>query len=54
MVVATHDVELAARFGDRLVVLAAGRVVADGPTGKVMLEHPEFATEVVRLLGDPA
>jgi iron complex transport system ATP-binding protein len=35
-VVALHDLNLAAMFCDRLVVLAGGRVVADGPPGEVL------------------
>jgi iron complex transport system ATP-binding protein len=32
----SHDLALAARFADRVVLLAAGRVVADGPPGQVL------------------
>ena len=35
-IAAIHDVELAARFGDRLVLLADGRVVAEGPPAEVL------------------
>ncbi|GEE03843.1 ABC transporter ATP-binding protein [Gordonia spumicola] len=35
-VVALHDLALAAAYCDRLVVLAAGRVVAEGPPEKVL------------------
>ncbi|MHB9145527.1 MAG: heme ABC transporter ATP-binding protein [Symbiobacteriia bacterium] len=31
-----HDLNLAARYCKRLIVMKAGRVVADGPTGKVL------------------
>ncbi|HMJ15156.1 MAG TPA: ABC transporter ATP-binding protein [Polyangiaceae bacterium] len=34
--VALHDLSLAARFCDRLLVLAAGRVCADGPPERVL------------------
>jgi len=33
-----HDLNIAARFADRLVVLAGGRVVADGPAAQVIDE----------------
>ncbi len=36
MVMVLHDLSLAARFSDRLVVLAAGRVVADGAPWEVL------------------
>ena len=35
--VATHDVEFVARVADRVVVLAEGEVVADGPTADVVV-----------------
>ena len=33
VVVSLHDLGLAARFADRVVVLAGGKVAADGPAG---------------------
>ena len=36
VVAAVHDLELAARFADRLLVLADGRLVADGPPEAVL------------------
>ena len=36
VVVVTHDLELAARFADRLLLLDSGRVVADGTPAEVM------------------
>jgi len=40
-VVVTHDVEEALRLGDRLAVLAGGRVVAEGPPERVRAgDHP--------------
>lgn len=36
VVAALHDLNLAAAYCDRIVVLAAGRVVADGPTDDVL------------------
>ncbi|WP_052499370.1 ABC transporter ATP-binding protein [Streptomyces vietnamensis] len=43
-VVALHDLNLAAMYCDRLVVLARGRVVASGPPGEVLTE--ELVAEV--------
>ncbi len=37
IVLATHDVELAAELAHRVVILADGEVVADGPTGQVVV-----------------
>lgn len=53
IVLATHDVELAARCADRIVVLDRGAVQAMGPTGQVMTNRPAFASQVNRLYGDP-
>jgi energy-coupling factor transporter ATP-binding protein EcfA2 len=54
VVVATHDVEFAARVADRCVLLARGRVVADGATRDVLSGGRYFATEVARVLGPEA
>jgi energy-coupling factor transport system ATP-binding protein len=52
IILATHDVELAARCADRVVLLEQGRVLADGPAGEVMVRFPAFASQVSRLYGD--
>ncbi len=49
-VLATHDVELAAELADRVVVLAEGEVVADGPTAEVVVASPAFAPQVAKVL----
>ncbi len=49
VVLATHDVELAARCASRVVVLGDGDVVADGPTREV-LTGSLFAPQVLRVL----
>jgi energy-coupling factor transporter ATP-binding protein EcfA2 len=51
VIVATHDVEFAARVADRCVLLANGRVVADDRTDEVLSGGRYFATEVARVLG---
>jgi len=50
VVVATHDVELAADVATRTIVLADGEVVADGPTGEVVTASPAFAPQVAKIL----
>ena len=50
VVVATHDVEFVARTADRVVVLAEGDVVADGPTADVVVASPAFAPQVAKVL----
>ena len=54
VLMATHDVELAAELSHRTVILAEGEVVADGPTGEVVLSSPAFAPQVSKILSpDP-
>jgi len=53
IVVATHDVELAAETATRVVVLAEGEVVADGPTAEVVVGSPLFAPQVAKVLVGP-
>ena len=50
VIVATHDVEFVARTADRVVVLAEGDVVADGPTADVVVASPAFAPQVAKVL----
>ncbi|GAB3078965.1 ABC transporter ATP-binding protein [Pedococcus soli] len=50
VLVATHDVEFAAGVADRVVVLARGRVVADGPAVDVLCDSPAFAPQVAKVL----
>ena len=53
VLVATHDVEFAAAFADRVVLLGDGVVIADGPVAEVLSGGWYFATEVARILGLP-
>jgi energy-coupling factor transport system ATP-binding protein len=48
--VATHDVEFAAAFAERVVLLGEGVVIADGPAAEVLSGGWYFATEVARVL----
>ncbi|MCX4401054.1 MULTISPECIES: ABC transporter ATP-binding protein [unclassified Streptomyces] len=50
IVLATHDVELAAELAHRVVVLADGEIVADGPTAAVVVASPSFAPQVTKVL----
>jgi energy-coupling factor transporter ATP-binding protein EcfA2 len=50
IVLATHDVELAAEVSGRTVVLADGDVVADGPSREVVTASPIFAPQVAKVL----
>ena len=50
VVLATHDVELAARVANRAVVLADGEVIADGPARQVVCHSPVFAPQIAKVL----
>ena len=50
VLVATHDVEFVAGVADRVVVLAEGDVIADGPTAEVVASSPIFAPQVAKVL----
>ena len=51
VVIATHDTEFAASFADRVVLLGAGELIADGSVDEVLAGGWYFATEVARVLG---
>jgi energy-coupling factor transport system ATP-binding protein len=50
VVVATHDVEFVAGVADRVVVMAEGEIVADGPTAEIVCGSPAFAPQVAKIL----
>jgi energy-coupling factor transport system ATP-binding protein len=53
VVVATHDVEFAATFAQRVILLGDGVVIADGDAGEILSGGWYFATEVARILDLP-
>jgi len=50
VIVATHDVEFAAAFAERVLLLADGRVIADASTSEVLCGGWYFTTETARIL----
>ncbi|MGO9487640.1 MAG: ABC transporter ATP-binding protein [Solirubrobacteraceae bacterium] len=50
VLVATHDAEFAAELARRAVLLADGRVIADGPIQEILAGGWYFATETARIL----
>ncbi len=50
VVIATHDVELVAELATRVIFLADGDIVADGPTIDVLLSSPAFAPQVSKVM----
>jgi cobalt/nickel transport system ATP-binding protein len=49
MLVTTHDLPLAAQLCERAVVLAGGRIVADGPCGEVLADEAMLAANDLEL-----
>lgn len=54
VVIATHDVEFASVFADRVVLMGSGEVVADGPADELLGGGWYFSTEVARILDGAA
>ena len=50
VLLATHDVELVAEVATRVLVMADGELVADGPTAQVVVSSPAFAPQVAKVL----
>jgi len=51
VMLATHDVELAAEVATRVVMIAAGDVIAQGPPADVLGDSPVFAPQMARVFG---
>jgi energy-coupling factor transport system ATP-binding protein len=54
VMIATHDVEFAATFADRVVLLARGEVAADGTSSGLLAGGWYFSSEVARILDGAA
>jgi energy-coupling factor transporter ATP-binding protein EcfA2 len=50
VVVATHDVEFVTRACDRVIVMAEGEIVTDGPAAAVLTASPTFAPQIAKIL----
>ena len=50
IVLATHDVELAAELSTRTVIVVDGEVVADGPTRRIITSSPMFAPQIAKTM----
>ena len=50
MIVATHDPEFAAACAARAILMADGRVIADGTAAELLAGGWYFATETARIL----
>jgi energy-coupling factor transporter ATP-binding protein EcfA2 len=49
VLLASHDVEFVAEYADRVVLLADGEVIADGPVREVITSSPVFAPQVAKI-----
>ncbi len=54
VIVATHDPEFAAACADRAILMADGRVIADGTAAELLAGGWYFATETARILSGAA
>jgi energy-coupling factor transporter ATP-binding protein EcfA2 len=53
IIMATHDVELAAECAHRVIITSDGQILADGPAREVMSRSSAFASQVNKLFGNP-
>lgn len=53
VIMATHDVELAATCVDRVALMGEGQIVVDGPARQVMSDSQVFASQINKLFRDP-
>lgn len=53
IILATHDVELAAQCAQQVLIIDDGKVIADGPAGEVMSQQPVYSSQMNQLCGDP-
>jgi len=49
VLVVTHDVEMAAKLADRIVLLEDGRIIKEGPPSQVLNESELFTTQIAQL-----
>jgi energy-coupling factor transport system ATP-binding protein len=54
LVIATHDVEFASSFANRVILLARGEVAADGSAAELLSGGWYFSSEVARILDGAA
>lgn len=54
VLLATHDVELAAHLADRIILMGDGEIVADGPAREIMSGSLVFSSQVSKLFRDPS
>ncbi|WP_289233033.1 AAA family ATPase [Barrientosiimonas endolithica] len=50
VVMATHDVEIAAEWADDVVLLADGELIGHGPAREILCDSPAFAPQVAKVM----
>ena len=50
IVVSTHDVEFVARATHRVLIMAEGELIGDGPTADVVVGSPSYAPQITKIL----
>ena len=50
ILMATHDVEVAAKFGNRVVMIGGGSMIASGPTRELLTHSPLFAPSMYKVM----
>jgi len=48
----THDVEFAASFATRIIILEDGKIIDQGRPDRVMRENPRYTPQIARLYPD--
>lgn len=54
IVIATHDVELAATLATRVTILSEGQIVADGPPEDLLADSLNFSTQMNKVFQEPS
>ena len=50
VLLSTHDVEFVAEAADRVLIMAEGELIADGPTAEIVTSSPAFAPQVAKVM----
>jgi energy-coupling factor transport system ATP-binding protein len=50
IIVSTHDVEFVARSTHRVLLMADGELIGDGPTAEVVVGSPSYAPQIAKIL----
>ncbi|MDE9366432.1 ATP-binding cassette domain-containing protein [Luteipulveratus sp. YIM 133132] len=50
VLMATHDVEMAAEAADDVLLLADGEIIGDGPAREILCDSPAFAPQVAKVM----